>query len=378
MRKVVALACIAALIVVGCGGRDQAPGFPESYPRPATELDLPEPQPAVPAFLAVLKPPAVDSDLESVAGFEGVAIATPIKLTKVRIKGERVTVGAVDPVAFRSLSPSVTRDAEFVWSALLAGNAVVSFDTAQVLGLGDSPKLKIRGDVIRIGAFADSGSPRVADVLIDRRLADELGIGGRSALMIGTRSVDDRDHVARRLQRMMGERLTRLIPQVPEILGPEDPEPNGTAQGGLIGRMNFKVLDDGFVKPDPNWVAANIVAAEVPILGRVLCHRLMVPQLASALAEIERRGLASLIDPSDYGGCYVPRFISRDPKRALSMHAFGLAFDVNVQSNLYGTAGRLDPRVAETFQRWGFEWGGGWDPPDPMHFELDRLIQPSS
>jgi hypothetical protein len=362
---------------VGCGGRDESADFPESYPRPATELGLPEPKPAVPAFLAMMKPPAVDSDVERVAGFEGVAIATPIKLRTMQIKGERVTVGAVDPVRFRSLSPSVTRDAEFVWSALLAGNAVVSFDTARELGLRDSPKLRIGGDVIRIGAFAESGSPKVADVLIDRRLADELAIGGRSALMIGTRSVGDRDGVARRLRRTLGERLTRLVPQVPEVLEPADPQPNGAAQGGLIGRMNYRILDNGFIEPDPNWVAANIVTAQVPILGEVLCHRLMVPQMAAALAEIEREGLASLIDAGDYGGCYVPRFISRDPKRALSMHAFGLAFDLNVQTNLYGTEGQIDRRVVEILQRWGFEWGGAWDPPDPMHFELDRLIEPS-
>ncbi|MQA99414.1 MAG: hypothetical protein GEU78_03850 [Actinobacteria bacterium] len=378
MRRILALTCIVAFTVTGCGGRDQAPNFPESYPRPATELDLPDPMPAVPAFLALMKPPAADRDVKRIARFDGVAIVTQVRLTTITIKGERVTVGAVDPVPFRSVAPSVTRDAEFVWSALLAGNAVVSFDAARELGLEGDSKLEIDGDPIEIGAFADSGSPRIADVLIDRRLADELKIGGRNALMIGARSVDDRDGIARRLQRTLGERLTRLLPQVPEVLGPEDPEPNGTAQGGLIGRMNFEILDDGFVKPDPNWVAANIVTADVPILGRVLCHRLMVPQMASALAEIERAGLADLIDSNDYGGCYVPRFISRDPKRALSMHAFGLAFDINVQTNLYGSEGQLDRRVVEVLQSWGFEWGGDWDPPDPMHFELDRLIQPSS
>ena len=378
MKRIVALLCMCTIFVTACGARDGTTQFPESYPRPATELELPEPEPAVPAFLAVMEPPAEEDDIERVGRFAGVAIATQITLTTATIAGERVRVGAVDPVPFRSVAPSVTRDAEFVWSSLLAGNAVVSFDAARRIQLGDRNRIRIEDHPIQIGAFADNGSPPIADVLIDHRLARDLGIGGRAALMIGTETVGARDDVARRLQRTLGDRLTRLIPQVPEVLGLDDPEPNGTAQGGLIGRMDFEILDNGFIEPDPNWVSANIVTADVPILGEVVCHRTMVPQLASALAEIEREGLAPLIDTGDYGGCYVPRFISRDPQRALSMHAFGLAVDLNVQTNLYGTDGQIDPRIVAVFEDWGFEWGGAWDPPDPMHFELDRLIQPSS
>lgn len=378
MRRTIAVIAILCALPA-CGGRQEAPGeFPASYPRPATELELPEPAPAVPAFLALLSGRLSDQDLERIGSIEGVAIATPVTLDDLRLEGERVLVGAVDPVPFRSVTPSTTRDADFVWSALLAGNAVVSFSAAEKLGLTEQNRLELGDRTLRIGAFADNGSPGVADVLIDHRLAEEMGLDGRQAVMVGTATPGDRERVRARLERILGEDLQRLIPQAPEVFEAEEPLPRGSAQGGLIGRMDFKILDDGFIEPDPNWVAANIVHADVPILGEVTCHRLMVPQMASALAEIEREGLASLIDTSDYGGCYVPRFISRDPERALSMHAFGLAFDVNVQTNLFGTEGRLDPRIVEIFQRWGFEWGGGWDPPDPMHFELERLIQPSS
>jgi hypothetical protein len=377
MRRLVAWVALIALLGA-CGGRNEPAEFPASYPRPATELELPEPAPAVPAFLAVLDPPAAQRDAAKVQGLTGVALATSVALKTVTIGGQKLRLGAVDPVVFRSLAPSVTRDAEFVWSALLAGNAVVSLKAARKLGLTDKNKITIDGDRIDIGAFAESGSPAVADVLIDRRLAEELGLIGTEALMIGTNSIEDRDAVAHRLERAMGGRLKRLVPQVPEVFGSAEPQPRGTAQGGLIGRMNYKILDNGFIEPDPNWVAANIVNAEVPILGSVTCHRLLVPQMASALAEVEREGLSSLIDTSDYGGCFVPRFISRDPTRALSMHAFGLAFDLNVQSNLYGTEGDMDPRLVQILERWGFEWGGRWDPPDPMHFELNQLIQSAS
>ncbi|MGH2687360.1 MAG: M15 family metallopeptidase [Actinomycetota bacterium] len=28
------------------------------------------------------------------------------------------------------------------------------------------------------------------------------------------------------------------------------------------------------------------------------------------------------------------------------------------------------------FERWGFEWGGRWLVPDPMHFELTPPVAP--
>ena len=52
------------------------------------------------------------------------------------------------------------------------------------------------------------------------------------------------------------------------------------------------------------------------------------------------------------------------------MHAFGLAVDLNVKENPLGSSGNMDPRVVEIFEDWGFEWGGLWARPDPMHFEL--------
>jgi hypothetical protein len=26
--------------------------------------------------------------------------------------------------------------------------------------------------------------------------------------------------------------------------------------------------------------------------------------------------------------------------------------------------------------KWGFRWGGYWSRPDPMHFELSRIVRP--
>jgi hypothetical protein len=288
----------------------------------------------------------------------------------------RLRVGSVDALEFRSVAPSLTRDADFVWSALLAGQAVVAFDAADALGLDDSGTIRLPGyGDVPVGAFADNGSPNAADVLVDLSIGEEMGLANPTVLVVGAGSGANVEKLGDELkERLPGARLERLTAEPPVLARPA-PMPVGRAEGAVIGTMNFRILRNGFIDPDPAWVAANIASGTVPVLGTVECHRLMFPQLAAALGEIRTRGLSHLIDPSDYGGCYVPRFVDRDPRRALSMHAFGLAFDINVSSNPLGTRGNLDPRLVAIFSKWGFAWGGNWDRPDPMHFELVRLLR---
>jgi hypothetical protein len=118
---------------------------------------------------------------------------------------------------------------------------------------------------------------------------------------------------------------------------------------------------------DPAWVAANIVDVDLPVLGHTRCHRLVVPALLSALDELAAAGLTSMIDPSQFGGCYMPRLIGMG--LGLSRHSWGVAIDVNVAANPLGGASTQDPRLVEIMRRWGMAWGGEWLRPDPMHFE---------
>jgi len=123
-----------------------------------------------------------------------------------------------------------------------------------------------------------------------------------------------------------------------------------------------------WVTPDPAWVARNIRSATVPILGRVTCHRKMIPALRRALADVRRRGLAHLVDPGDYAGCYAPRRIPTSG--TLSLHAWGLAVDLNASRNPQGSPPHQDPRLVRIMERHGFSWGGRWPTvPDGMHFE---------
>lgn len=171
------------------------------------------------------------------------------------------------------------------------------------------------------------------------------------------------------------ERLVRKVEKIAAQQGALDPAPSATSVADAVGTFSYRYFADGSLDPDPAWVAANITTETVPILGSVTGHRVMLPQLRAALAEIEGRGLGDELNPEEYAGCYVPRFIASDPSNGLSLHSWGIAVDLNVPGNLRGTVGEMDRTVVTIFKKWGFAWGGDWNYTDPMHFELAQLVK---
>ncbi len=136
-----------------------------------------------------------------------------------------------------------------------------------------------------------------------------------------------------------------------------------------FGEFAIRPSGGGF-EVDPAWVDEHVVAAEVPLLGRVVCHRDLLPALRGAMEEVERRNLAFLVDPEGFRGCFNPRFIAgrRDPSR----HAWGVAVDLNFGANPTGRESAQDPRLVAVMERWGFTSGHDWLIPDPGHFEYLR------
>src|SRR3712207_7182361 len=93
----------------------------------------------------------------------------------------------------------------------------------------------------------------------------------------------------------------------------------------------------------------------------------MTPPLRRAPGPLGRRGLARLVAPGASAGCFAPRRIpgSGSP----SLHAWGLAIDLNAAANPFGARPRQDRRLVAAMARRGFDWGGDWPTPDAMHFE---------
>jgi hypothetical protein len=121
------------------------------------------------------------------------------------------------------------------------------------------------------------------------------------------------------------------------------------------------------VEVEPGWLREHIVTGSVPVLGRVRCHRAMLPALGAALAELVDRGLVGLVARGDFAGCFSARRITAGA--AVSRHTWGIAVDLNASRNPYGVPSRQDPRLVEVMERHGFAFGGRWPVPDAMHFE---------
>jgi len=131
------------------------------------------------------------------------------------------------------------------------------------------------------------------------------------------------------------------------------------------------------------WERQNIVSLTPPFelrdgrgrpISAIRCHRLIAPALTRVLEDLKARALCHLINTFD--GCFEPRHMSWDPKRALSRHSWGIAVDANARLFPYGSHSKQDERLIAAFARQGFTWGGEWKEPDPMHFEVVDLAAP--
>jgi D-alanyl-D-alanine carboxypeptidase len=100
----------------------------------------------------------------------------------------------------------------------------------------------------------------------------------------------------------------------------------------------------------------------------ITCHKTLAAVFGNVFSQIQSDGLQNAI--TSFGGCF--SFRSQRTGAKLSTHAWGIAIDLNPETNQQGTAGNMDPAVIAIFRRVGFKWGGDWTGKtrDPMHFQF--------
>jgi hypothetical protein len=346
---------IALLLATGaCGGRFE----------PVTRPGGPG------AVLQVTVPGGVTTKiLTNVRGVGGVSAVASVGLAKVTAVGSSgrsvaLTLASVVPTQFAPLAPVLIGTA----TAPLSDGAVLLAPSQRAV-LGVAP-----GDTVRLVAGYTQRMARVAALDVttfaDGIVATNSALPGAvkpTMLLVGVTGSENADSVAVALAQRLGQSVS--------LSGPTPKFLMGRGVSRLFGSFSFVVRPDGRISADPAWARTYIRSRKVAILGTVTCHRLMLPQLARAMREIERTGLSRLIDRPQYGGCYVARTILWDPSNPPSMHAWGLAIDLNVSTNRYGARPTMDPRIVAIFEKWGFNWGGRWRTPDGMHFELAALLK---
>lgn len=388
-----------AVLVAGCSGAapegepgvdgTASEGSPSSSRTP--EIPVADPEHAVdppPKFSGVAAPadmlvydqhPLSDALVNRIKKAKGVESVVRISLAQASIQNELIMVAAIDPATYRNFTPSNAAKLQEIWDRVAGGEVAILPELKQ--------KLEDEQGYVRLGNDADA--PRVhvgayspqaeqIDAVVNEEWGKELGMRLGNALLITT-GIHSPAAVRKPVEKIVGKRASVQNLDVVARLGLDiDAVQTAFLTGGsvaaAVGTFNYRVLAGGKIAPDPAWVAENIRTEVVPILGSVTCHKVIIPQLRAALSEIQAQGLAGKIHPDEYAGCYYPRFIANTNK--LSLHAFGIALDINVPGNQRGTVGEIDRGVVAIFEKWGFTWGGRWSWTDPMHFEMNALVDP--
>ncbi len=287
-------------------------------------------------------------------------------------------VAAVDPASFAPFLPPADRA---TLAAVENGEGILGSTSASVRRLGPGALLELgTGARIRIAAVLPDELVGAAELLVSKDVGRRIGVTRDRYLLI-------RPVVARS---MTSGSLRRAIrPLLPSDLGvfrkvqvrAPGETPYFRAGDAVLPPVLLKALfgefaaqpaagQPGSLEVDPAWIRTHLVTTRVPLLGEVTCHRGILPQLRGAMRELRDAGAVDAI--RSFHGCFVPRFISRDPTALLSHHSWGIAFDVNLVGNYYGVTPHQPPALRSTLRRWGFIWGGSFVVPDGNHFEYRR------
>ena len=360
------------------------PGTPGSSVSldPAFAVDPPGPRTGTlePSDMIVIGRSEFSADeVDAVADITGVRRVVRFSHAQVPIENRLMDIAAVDPATYRNFTPYDTAESQEVWDRVARGEMAVLPELRRRLPTDEQGfvTLGVTEDApsVHVGAFADQ-IPLV-DAVVNDKWGAALAMEPGNALLISTAPTDPKT-LRTQVQAALGPGASVQLTDIASQIG-IDPDVQQTAVpvgtvADVVGTFNYTVLGGGRIAPEQSWVATHISTEQVPILGTVTCNRFLFPQLRAALEEIVTRGLADKINPGEYAGCYYPRFIAGST--TLSNHSFGLALDLNVPGNQRGTVGEMDRTVVEIFKTWGFAWGGDWRYTDPMHFEMNRLVDP--
>lgn len=313
-----------------------------------------------------------------VKGKRGVHAHEVLSYGQFAVESKYFNIAAVDPGEFRRFTGLQSAQFDDQWERIAGGEIALASRLQKQLPVDGDGYLAVgSGETthrIHVGAWSPAEVDSV-DAMVNAKWGETLGLPERNAVMINTGPTSPQA-VREAIKKFADVTIIAL-----DIVQQTGIDP-GTFQtvvpvgsfGDAVGVFRYTTLGGGRIAPEPAWVSSHIVTEQVPILGSVTCNKYMMPQLKAALGEIVARGLAKEIHPDEYAGCYYPRFIAGSS--TLSNHSFGLALDMNVPGNLRGTVGEMNREVVAIFKYWGFAWGGDWSYTDPMHFELQRIVNP--
>lgn len=183
---------------------------------------------------------------------------------------------------------------------------------------------------------------------------------------------------------------------------------NASDLNSTFGTPYVKVGKD--YKESPEWEAENLVNVDLPFpmrlawntditVSKVRVHKLIAPRVTQALTAVWSKArymckqkygfkettkfydtkaleLLRSLNLDLYGGAY--NFRPKRNSNDISMHAYGLALDIDPSHNVLGSKKTTLPGwYIGCWTSAGFDWGGNWTKrKDPMHFECKKVAEP--
>ena len=280
---------------------------------------------------------------------------------------------AVDPASYGSFQDGA--DAATI-AALRPGGAVLTRTSATLRRIGVGGVLAFGpssggsgggpGGELTVTGIVEDVHGGGAEVLVHPDDAGRLGIGTeRFVLLTDTDRAAVEDQIRSRTP--AGEHLSlRSESEAPYLRHGDRVDPQVLVKA-TFGEFLFQDAGGRDIRMEQAWIDANIVRAQVPLLGTITCHRAVVPLVRAAMTELEQSGRGDVVDATRYAGCWNPRRIAAG--EGLSRHTWGLALDLNIGADPRGTFESQDPALVAAFESRDFGWGGRWEYPDPGHYE---------
>jgi hypothetical protein len=279
--------------------------------------------------------------------------------------------GWVVPVEAMAVDPEAYADAAGRPGARLVGmldkGVVLSKTGAALRRLQKGGRLKLdRGRWLKVGGVVEDELLAGYEVALDREVGRRYGLRRAEYLLVLPRGpVSGLETAVRGM--LKGRQLHFAVVGDQRFLrGDASALPLGLIKA-RFGEFSLPSLRRG--GPDPTWKKRNLVTRQVPLLGRVTCHRLVVKGLTAAMADLQRRKLDQLVDAAEFrrrGGCFSQRLL-RD-QDGLTRHAWGVAVTVGMAVDASQRRPEVDQRLVKTLADHGFAWAGRLERPAGTRF----------
>jgi hypothetical protein len=277
-------------------------------------------------------------------------------------------VVAVDPATYPAFVPP---DLAATFAGLRPGDAVLGRTSAELRGavVGDVLVLEPNDDPARrqevtVVAIVDDAIVGGAEVTIERSTGAALGVTAPRYLLATYHG--DRTSIEAQIRAAITGPIRFRGPGETPFLRDGDAVLPQSAVKATFGEFAVRGMGAGAEQLGP-WAGEHLVEADVPLLGRVRCHRAVLDDLVAALEEIEREHLGYRIDPATSHACWYPATV--EPSGGLSRGYWGIAVVLNSAKNVRGSSSVQDADVVAILQAHGFTWGGDFLVPEPAYFE---------